>query len=181
MSLVRFLWALAICSTCFRPLSQAQVDFSDLILAVKDSAHNKLTSDAYGKVFIESKPWAVFPTFVEHGSLAFLLRHDTRDSLLDADSSTFHGMSFHINPNEQSGLSLLLNPKTEFKAENRFYLVRVLKPRYVRQSNSYVSFLWLKDRSWTTGFQVFISFYVKGCKAHLLNARYYAITHVEEE
>lgn len=157
-----------------------ELDYSNILVKAKEFASKELTEDGFGKKYDSSKPWFVLNKFIENKDLNYIrkvINNDTNliavnKKLLDLDSTFFFV--------ETDELKKIYDFKKLFKAENDFYLVRFLVPKYNPVSNEYISFIWLKDHSWTSGFHLYFTFQIVNKKIRLTTINNSTSTHIEE-
>jgi hypothetical protein len=156
------------------------VDFSEMCSSIKAEASAKLSKDAFDMQYLANKPWHVYTTFISNHQLRESLLHYVKSS----DSSrinSWRGESFRIDGNTQGDVTAIGQIDSTFKAENGYYLVRILVPVFDSIQDEYVTCVWLKDHSWTSGFQILVLFKIRSGKALFLSADYLTISDVEED
>jgi hypothetical protein len=158
-------------------MNQNRIDFTDLLLETEKIADSKFNVDGFGKPYLKQIPWYVFSQCVENSTLEkIILINNEKDSL---NIKNYNKRLIRIK--ETNRLKLINEYNKIFKAENNFYLVRLITPVYNVSKNYYASIIWIKNRSWTSGFHIYITFKIDNSIAKLISMQHFALTDVTEE
>jgi len=156
------------------------VDFSEMCSSIRAEASAKLSKDAFDMQYLANKPWHVYTTFTSNRQLRELLLHYVKSG----DSShinSWRGESFRLAGDKQGEVTAIRQIDSSYKAENDYYLARMIVPVFDSSEDGYVTCVWLKDHSWTSGFQILVRFKIRSGKAVFLSADYMTISDVEED
>ncbi len=158
-------------------MDQKKIDFTDLLLETEKIADQKFNMDGFGKPYLSNIPWYVFNQYIYNSALQnIVLKSNESDSL-----ETDYYKKGTIKIRETNKLKPINEYRKIFKAENDFYLVRLLTPIYNRSKNCYASIIWIKNRSWTSGFHVYVTFQIIDSTAKLISMHHFVLTDVNDE
>lgn len=134
------------------------LNIDDVIYKSKIVADKHFIKDAMGNRYAR-KPWRIYYKFVDNNSLKNLL--SSKNTVVSLDTN----------------LKLILIKKTEIKpqivftklikADNSFNLIEIQRPIYNKTKKLYSSVLWIRDKSWTSGFCICFDFKIIGNKCLL--------------
>lgn len=129
--------------------SVCKLDISDIVEKSNRIAVSYFKKDAMGNDY-HPKPWQVYYKFVNKNSLANILfnKSGKNDKLLSADS-------YRFKLNSKKGK---IRDSNQLKANLDFNYIEIQIPQPSNLKNRYSTILWIRDKSWTSGFCILVDF-----------------------
>jgi hypothetical protein len=157
------------CNGCASDLS---LDVSDIISKSKQIADKNLDVDAMDNKYSSKKDWHIYSKFIENANLQQILQGGNK-SLEKTSYKKLHiGSSL--------GNKFLLISKKDLKADDKYNIVEMLIPVYNTNKKIYETVIWIRDKSWSSGFCIIVKFKIKNNKSRFVSAEFLTPTDIEE-
>ncbi|GAA4333499.1 hypothetical protein GCM10023149_40300 [Mucilaginibacter gynuensis] len=131
--------------------SDQSLDISDIIKKSEKIASVKFDKDVMDNKYT-AKKWVVCNRFVKNNDLSNILQDANKGECVDSTAS----YSLNIDSYKQSETT---NP-ISMKADEDFNYVEVVTPCYDKKRNVFTTILWIKDKSYTSGFCILVDYKV---------------------
>lgn len=156
---------------CLLNNAHHKLDISDIITKSKQIADSHFSNDANGNVYSKSKYWCVYNKYVDKNSLSGLLK----DTKWEKSTDTLN--TFIVNRQVKRIKIIYSNT---IKANETFNFIVLQKPVYNASQGIYNSIIWIRDKSWTSGFFIFVYYRIINHKCWFIKGKPLVISDIQD-
>lgn len=153
-------------------ITEKSLDITDIILKSKEIADKNFEEDAMGNKYSKSKPWHIYTETIENASFKQMLGSDFNIPMTEPLKE--------LNFNGKSIKKISIINEKRLLANDSSFLVEMQSPFLNKHSGTYATVLWIRDKSWSSGFCIIVEFKIINNKGKFLRGKPLTPTDIQE-